>query len=374
MATRRPVRSAGNPKRRSAQSVRDQARRPAREVGESKRLSVPRDGGLADAEGFGREQVVQIQRARILDAMRDVAVELGAGNVSVAHVVERCGVSRRTFYELFSDCDECLLAALEDATARIAAVVVPAYESEGRWHARVRAALAELLAFFESAPSLARLVVVESLAAGSPALERRNEVFAYAIAAVDAGRSEAHAGAQPDALTAEGVVGGVSAVIHARLLADGPLDLLGLTNQLMVMVVLPYLGPAAARRELSRPTPKRTVPAARERNGGNPLHELGMRLTYRTMRVLDSVASHPDASNRLIGEMAGVTDQGQISKLLARLEHLGLLANGAGGAPARGEPNEWRLTEIGEQVAHTISAHMGTNTDTAGSEHRGGPA
>lgn len=305
--------------------------------------------------------------------MGDVAVELGMGSVSVAHVVGRCGVSRRTFYELFNDCDDCMLAVLDDAIERIAAVLVPAYESERRWHVRVRAALAGLLAFFESEPSLARLVVVESLAAGPRALERRNEALAHVIAAVDQGRGEARAGAQPSALTAEGVVGGVLAIVHRRLQSgletsrSAP-PLAALTNQLMAMIVLPYLGPAAARRELARATPKRAVPAARERNGGDPLHELGMRLTYRTVRVLDAVASNAGASNRRVGEVAGIADQGQISKLLARLQRLGLLSNGAGGAPAKGEPNRWSLTATGEQVAHTIRAHA------ADSEHRGGPA
>ena len=55
-----------------------------------------------------------------------------------------------------------------------------------------------------------------------------------------------------------------------------------------------------------------------------------MRLTYRTVRVLLAIAQHPGASNRQIGEDAGVHDQGQISKLLTRLHKLGLVDNIAG--------------------------------------------
>ena len=43
--------------------------------------------------------VIEIQRGRILAAMVEVSAERGAGNVTVAHIVERAGVSRRTFYE-----------------------------------------------------------------------------------------------------------------------------------------------------------------------------------------------------------------------------------------------------------------------------------
>jgi DNA-binding MarR family transcriptional regulator len=82
-----------------------------------------------------------------------------------------------------------------------------------------------------------------------------------------------------------------------------------------------------------------------------------MRLTYRTVRVLlaigDLVAHGSGPSNRRVAEVAGVADQGQISKLLARLEHLGLIAN-TGAGPARGEPNVWRLTQKGQEIERTI--------------------
>ena len=86
---------------------------------------------------------------------------------------------------------------------------------------------------------------------------------------------------------------------------------------------------------------------------------IDFRLTVRTQMVLTAVAelgarkfvpggrgSAP--SNREIADAAGVSDQGQISKLLARLEGLGLLQN-TGGATA-GVPNAWRLTPRGEEI------------------------
>lgn len=78
-----------------------------------------------------------------------------------------------------------------------------------------------------------------------------------------------------------------------------------------------------------------------------------MRLTYRTARVLEAAAEHPGQSNRFIGEQADVYDQGQISKLLARLERIGLLQN-TGEGHARGEANAWRLTRLGERVIEQL--------------------
>ena len=79
-----------------------------------------------------------------------------------------------------------------------------------------------------------------------------------------------------------------------------------------------------------------------------------MRLTYRTARVLECIAAQPGVSNRQVAERAGISDQGQVSKLLARLERLGLTSN-TGEGHAKGEPNAWKLTPLGARVAQRLS-------------------
>jgi AcrR family transcriptional regulator/DNA-binding MarR family transcriptional regulator len=303
----------------------------------------------------------------MLAAMVEVCAERGAANVTVAHIVARSGVSRRTFYEQFDDREECFLAAFDQAIARIAAQVIPAFETQGKWGDRVRAGLGALLAFLDEEPDVGRLCIVETLGAGSRALERRARILEALIAAIDHGRDEARRGIDPPPLTAEGTVGAVLAVIHARLLehpvhprangsrpakAAGRPSLSGLSNPLMGMIALPYLGQAAAQRELSRPVSRRR---ARHPDPPrlDPLRDLDMRLTYRTVRVLVAIAAHPGASNRQIAETAGVGDQGQISKLLSRLSHLGLIAN-TGPGHAHGEPNAWTLTAKGREIQQAI--------------------
>src|SRR5258705_13083251 len=107
---------------------------------------------------------------------------------------------------------------------------------------------------------------------------------------------------QPQALTAEGVVGAVFAVLHARILEPGGAPLTDLLGPLMSMIVLPYLGARAAGREMTRPMQRATgtdVPPA-SAAAGDPLDGLNIRLTYRTMRVLGVIGAHPGASNREI--------------------------------------------------------------------------
>ena len=275
-------------------------------------------------------------------------------------------MSRRTFYEIFDDGEDCFLAAFDETLQQAASVVVPAYGTGGAWLARVRAGLAALLGFLDSDRGAARLLIVESLAAGPKALDRRQEIVAGLVAIVDLGRTEAKAKLDPPALTAEAIVGGLLSVIHARLATSTNSEtrtthsrghavessMLGLAGPLMGMIVLPYLGPVAARKEIERPVPQPTATGRVVRS--DPLQDLPMRFTYRTMRVLVSVAENPGSSNRTIGERAGIADQGQSSKLLNRLHKLGLIEN-RGGDPARGEPNAWILTTTGQQVHDSIA-------------------
>jgi AcrR family transcriptional regulator len=313
------------------------------------------------SDGLPREHVSEIQRMRILAAMAEVAGERGAGSVTVAHVVARAGVSRRTFYDLFADREECFLAAFEEAVERMAAQVLEAYEHEGAWRERIRAGLWALLMFLDEEPSTAKLCIVESLAAGPRVLERRAVVVRALVAVIDEGqaatatataRRTPRKASQLPPLTAEGVVGAVLSVIHTRLSEPKARPLTSLLGELMSVIVMPYMGQAAAQKELSRAAPKlktRTTPAQRD-----PLDGLDMRITYRTVRVLMTIAANSGASNRRIASEAGISDQGQVSKLLARLEHLGLIEN-KGEGPIKGAPNAWGLTARGRQVQAAIT-------------------
>jgi AcrR family transcriptional regulator len=301
--------------------------------------------------GLRREQISHIQRGRLLDAIVKVTAEHGWGDVTVAHIVGRSGVSRRTFYEHFADREECLLAAFDAAVDRIADRVLPAYEREAEWTDRIRSSLVALLEFLEEDPATARLAVVDVLAAGPRALERRQRILSRVVAAVDLGRRECKPDGEPAPLTAEGVVGAVFSVIHTRMLANAHPSLTGLASQLMGMIVLPYLGGSAARREIAKPTPQaRPGPEP----GLDALRDLEMRLTYRTVCVLVAIGASPGASNRQIADASGIQDQGQVSKLLRRLRGLGLVDTAA--QRIKGEANAWSLTALGASVLRAISA------------------
>ncbi len=321
--------------------------------------------------------------------MVEVAAEQGYIGAAVAPVVARAGVSRRTFYELFDGREDCFLAAFEWGVEQARQAVLEAYGSRRTWRDRVRHGLAALLAFLDAEPQLARVCTIEALGAGRLVLARRAQVLDELIAALDTGAPRARGASGKPLLTAEGVIGGAFSVIHGRLLEYGdfadsgdgagdrrgrgagtaaqaegrsePAPLIQLHGQLMALIALPYLGPRAAGEELTRKAPevppRESVSVAgdgRARLGasGRLLERLDMRLTYRTVRCLLFIGEHPGSSNREIAQGADIADEGQASKLLARLTRVGLVANSKPHGP--GYPNYWVLTSHGEQVLSAV--------------------
>jgi AcrR family transcriptional regulator len=305
--------------------------------------------------------VAEMQRRRLLSAFVEVLADQGLENASVGRVCKRAGVSRRTFYELFDDRDECLLAAFDQAIERLARPVVAAWSVESAvgpetsWLERVRSASAVLLEQLDAEPDLSRLCVVETLKAGPVVAQRRADVVAALVAAVERGRGATRRGQEPPPLAGQGVVGGALSVVHTRLLerrSRASPHLTDLTGALMAMIVHPYLGSAAARRELERPAPK----ASSRSNGAlkDPFKDLSIRFTYRTARVLETIAAHCGASNRHVADSSGIADEGQTSRLLARLQRAELIEN-RGAGRKQGEANAWALTERGKAVQRALA-------------------
>jgi AcrR family transcriptional regulator len=310
-------------------------------------MPEPAEAGAPPPQGQSvRMHAVEAQRVRILWAAVRVASEHGADGVTASRVIEQAGVSRRTFYDLFSDRADCLRAATEHVVQLAGARAAAAYAAEIRWRDGLRAGLYALLEFFEQEPALARLCVVGTTPAGTAALKRRQEVLDRLARVLDAGRTPVPSPREMPPLTAEALVGGALAIVQARLLAAEPPPLTDLLNPLMSVILQPYLGRRVALSELRRPTPARLPPTTVPPPNFDLLEGLDIRLTYRTLRVLSVIQAEPGLNNVEVGQRAGITDQGQTSKLLARLSRLELVRNEGDGQP-KGAANAWHLTSLG---------------------------
>lgn len=175
-----------------------------------------------------REAVAASQHGRLLFAIAQAVAEKGYADTTVADVVERASVSRRTFYEQFTSMEECFLAAfdtgVEIVLGRLAAASadIPAED----WRAVTRSDIETYLEVLRSEPHFAWALHVRVLSAGPAALKRRAEMFALFSARTRslnrlARDQEVGLPKLPDQAFAMHS-GGVDELIRECLRADGP--------------------------------------------------------------------------------------------------------------------------------------------------------
>jgi AcrR family transcriptional regulator len=278
----------------------------------------------------------------------------GLESLKVANILKRGRISRKTFYQHFENPGDCLRAAIEDVAATAEQRAAQASEGEDDWTERVRAGLLALLEFFDEEPRLARVCILYSHTGDSATERYRAATLTRLTDVIDAGAQRARQ--PPSRVTAEGLVTGSLGVIRTRLTSPGRTQLTELLNPLMSFIVLPYRGPAAARWELERPLPPARA-VQRPTSNHDLWSKLGLRMTYRTVRVIDAIAARPGLSNAQAAKNAGIADAGQVSKLLARLEGLGVLEN-RGEGHQRGGKNAWHLTPRGRRLERGIAREL----------------
>jgi AcrR family transcriptional regulator len=171
-----------------------------------------------------REEVAASQRGRIVMAMLEEVAARGYAATSVAHITARAGVSRKSFYEQFSDKEHCYLVAFDAAAEIHTAIVVEAtarLRPESRPVEYFRAMLRAYLDAVAAHPAVARTLLVEVYAVGPEAMKNklgaRNDVLAHVLAplgVIDDGR-----------LTFEGeaLAAAISALV-TQLVAEGRTD------------------------------------------------------------------------------------------------------------------------------------------------------
>jgi AcrR family transcriptional regulator len=116
-------------------------------------------------------------RERLLRAMTEATAEEGYASTTVADVVTRAGVSRKTFYEHFAGKRECLLAAYDAIMADYLAAVANAVRTGGGPSQRAEAGLTALFERAAADPGAARLVTVEVAGAGEEGIARREKLI-----------------------------------------------------------------------------------------------------------------------------------------------------------------------------------------------------
>ncbi|MGO9489373.1 MAG: TetR/AcrR family transcriptional regulator [Solirubrobacteraceae bacterium] len=239
-------------------------------------LSLETDDALVQA----------VQRMWVIAATAKIVREDGPDGVLIPYVAHRAGLAERTVLGLFGDRDRCLGATFEKGAALAAERTIPWFAIEVDPVRRVTVGAVQLLAFCDSEPELASVV----LARAGPTATRRAKLI-RTLSRIVADQLEDVAGSRGADAGEIGIRCAVDVVARRLSARDSP-SMGSLLPSVLEMVLAPHLGVTAARIQASRPAPEPVSP--RERcgpSGERPSLDLRLSsglLTQIALRASDS--------------------------------------------------------------------------------------
>jgi AcrR family transcriptional regulator len=300
---------------------------------------LARAGQAGDRAGVARaaNPTPRARRAAVV-AAADLIAERRSTALRTDEVVARAELSWRQFEANFDDIDECLVAAFEEALARVIPVLAGALPQDAAPIGRIRAALTALLAFLEDEPGWGHLLIVEP---PSAVRERRERILALVAELIYSTQRAAHAGDADEVSrhTATRVVHELLDAVRRMMCAEHDVALTLAASVLMADIVVPALGPAALSPALTSPARPHVS------------RQLGSRAKY----ALEAILGLPGMSNRQVAAAAGIPTEANASHLLRRLERYGLIRN-VGIGYAYGKANAWHATEEGRAALEAALA------------------
>jgi AcrR family transcriptional regulator len=290
------------------------------------------------------EQIEASQRQRLIAAMAQVAAAHGRRAASVELVCERAGMSRRTFYEHFTDGEQCFVSAVGQAFDQLFAAIHAAVGAEPQdWEDRACTTVAALIATLDRDRTLARLCVIEPHSGSAVALSIRHAAV-HRLALVLAAGATVGDTALRDA-AARGAVGAILELATDPILADEPLQ--PIVAPALYTALAPFTGRRVASQRAADPPhiSATSVAAAAPRNSATD-QLLVTELTRQTVLYL---FTHPEACNVEVARAIGVRHESQMSRHLVRLERAGIVVR-----RRAGRTNAWRLSERGADAARVL--------------------
>ncbi|HEV7494893.1 TetR family transcriptional regulator [Baekduia sp.] len=291
------------------------------------------------------EQVEASQRQRLIAAMAHVAAEQGRRAASVELVCERAGMSRRTFYDHFTDGEQCFVSAVGQAFDQLFAAINTAVGAEPQdWEDRACTTVAALIATLDRDRTLARLCVVEPHSGSAVALSIRHAAVHRLALVLAAGATVGDEGLRDAA--ARGAVGAILELATDPILAGESLQ--PIVAPALYTALAPFTGRRVASLRAADPPriSAMSVVAVAEPRVSAADQLLVTELTRQTVLYL---LAHPEACNVEVARAIGVRHESQMSRHLVRLERAGVVTR-----RRAGRANAWRLSERGADAARVL--------------------
>lgn len=196
--------------------------------------------------GLPRELVERSQRERLLAAVVRVTVANGYEKTTVGNILGEAGVGRESFYELFDDKLDCMLAAHKVLVDSLAERVRETYLTEGPWPQRVRNSLQMTLEWLASDADVSRFLFIEISTIGPPFRPIFQAEYARFVELFDEGRDAS--APDPELSHATSLaIGAAWAKIYEEVARGRVAELPDLLPEITYGLLVPFLGEAEAR-------------------------------------------------------------------------------------------------------------------------------
>jgi AcrR family transcriptional regulator len=230
------------------QSARGKTRKPASPTSESEEPPQKLSRGR---HNFPRSFIIHNQRERILDAVADISASKGYAELTVPEIARTAGVSHKTFYEHFTTKDQAFAAAFELAAEQALNATAVAFAAEPQWPSAVHAGIAALVGYMASEPSLARLALVEVLAAGPSLLARRDQTLQGFSIMLTSGQGYPGRSRQTPAIVPEAISGGILEILYYEASHSRITEMTRLSDELTRIALTPFIGSKEAAKTAS---------------------------------------------------------------------------------------------------------------------------
>ncbi|HEY5192869.1 MAG TPA: TetR/AcrR family transcriptional regulator [Solirubrobacteraceae bacterium] len=165
----------------------------------------------------------------------------GYDRTTLSRVLSISDVQEAVFTEHFHDKHDCFMQAVDDLMERAELCALKQFKRPAPWPERIRAALESLLGALARNPDGARVLLVEVLGASPAVCERQRTALALFTALIEEGRSHSSDTEHLPPQTSEAIVGGITSIVHRRVLQGDTAALPELHADLTYFALLPYL-------------------------------------------------------------------------------------------------------------------------------------
>jgi AcrR family transcriptional regulator len=201
--------------------------------------------------GLTPEFVAQNHRERLTAGAIAAVAEHGFREAGVTQISAAAGVSRRTFYDYFSDKEACYFDTYGILEEHLIQIVFEAGEGSRAWTAKVRARVLAVVEVLTANSNLVRFALLAPATAGGEVLERQRRFLRNLLGALTDGVPGSRSYTTPSDEELEALAGALSAVLTGMVVEEARPSEDG-ASQLVEMVLVPFIGRRRATVEAKK--------------------------------------------------------------------------------------------------------------------------